>query len=93
MILAEDRAFNLDKHLADTEEAIITLREAHCEVPSEAYEIRGMIRRAIAAEQLLRDIAWRVSDFATANWSGADVLAHVADHFGVDVKTLLEGMR
>ena len=40
----------------------------------------------------ISDVAWYFSDYATANWSDPDVLAHVADFFGCTVKALLTRM-
>jgi len=47
----EDLAIDLEEKLHDTDTAIELLEEEHIEVPPEAFEIRGIIRRAIHAEQ------------------------------------------
>lgn len=45
-----------------------------------------------AAHEFIRDVAWRFSDHATANWSPADVRANVADFFGIPLAELEEQM-
>ena len=49
--------------------------------------------RAAAAEirrahEFISEVAWRFSDYAASNWSGPDVIAHVADFFDVTVSDL-----
>jgi len=41
------------------------------------------------AWKLLDDIAWRVSDSASSNWSGPDIIAAVADYYEDTVAGLI----
>ena len=50
---AADMAVDLPAKLAETEEAIATLRSAGVAVPDEAHEIAGFLRRAVYAESKL----------------------------------------
>lgn len=59
-----------------------------CHIKALACEAEQLAK----AEEFIREVAWRFSDFSSVNWSGPDVLAHVADYFGVTVKELLQQM-
>lgn len=51
-----------------------------------------LARRLNQAADLLDDIAWRVSNYTSANWSGSDIIAAVADYYAVTAKELLNRM-
>lgn len=63
-------------------------RDVACHVKALAAEAEQLAK----AEEFIREVAWRFSDYAAANWSGPDVLAHVADYFGCTVAELLKRM-
>ena len=53
-----------------------------------AYHNSKLDEKLRNAEEVIRDIAWHMWDGASSNWSNADILAHIADYFGVTVKEL-----
>lgn len=44
------------------------------------------------SHEFIREVAWKFSEHANSNWSSSDVLAHVADFFGITVKDLDQQM-
>ena len=54
---------------------------------------QALIDELHRSHEFIREVAWRFSEHASANWSGPDVVAHVADFFGVTVRELDEAMR
>lgn len=46
------------------------------------------ISEIIRSHEFIREVAWRFSDHAAANWSPVDVRAHVADFLGLTMKQL-----
>jgi hypothetical protein len=56
--------------------------------PDTLSSLDAALTRLREAEEFIREVAWRFSDHASANWSGPDVLAHVADYFGTTVAEL-----
>ena len=56
MLTKEEMSLDIVAKLRETEAAIEVLPKLGMEVPEEAYELRTVMRRCIAAEQALKDI-------------------------------------
>lgn len=69
------------------------LRANHAAINRPVSIYSRAISEIIRSHEFIREVAWRFSDHATANWSDSDVRAHVADFLGLTMKQLHKMMK